>query len=316
MNSQQQAEELFTFSNIQNQKVEFYWEGTDYNFTINRLDEVSDDASGNKFFKLKYNIFSALQRQNNAVLTFGGAWSNHIYATASTCKKLGLRSIGIIRGEEPAHYSETLEHARKCGMELHFITREEYKEKNEDYFKAWLRDEFGSVQIIPEGGSNFLGVQGCMEIPSLFPAETSEVYMAAGTGATAAGVLLGGKNKVNVISALKGGEFLREDIKSQIYWSTVSDEITAEVLKRLNLITDAHHGGYAKTTPELIHMIQEFYGQTGIKLEPIYTGKALGALVRDMKIGRVSNDGNVLLIHTGGLQGIPGIESRIKAKLF
>ena len=316
MNSQQQAEELFTFSKVQNQKVEFYWEGTDYNFTINRLDEVSDDASGNKLFKLKYNMFSALQRPEKTILTFGGAWSNHIYATAAACKKIGLRSIGIIRGEEPAHYSDTLEHARKCGMELHFISREEYREKNEDYFKAWLRDEFGNVQIVPEGGSNFLGVQGCIEIPLLFPPDTREVYMSAGTGATAAGVLLGGKQRVNVVSALKGGEFLRDDIKSQIYWSTVSDDITSEVLERLNLITDAHHGGYAKTTPELIHMIQEFYAQTRIKLEPIYTGKSLGALIRDMKIGRVSNDGTALLIHTGGLQGIPGIESRIKAKLF
>ncbi|MFK7755446.1 MAG: 1-aminocyclopropane-1-carboxylate deaminase/D-cysteine desulfhydrase [Flavobacteriales bacterium] len=316
MNTQTQAEELFTFPKVQNQKVEFYWEGEDYKFTINRLDEVSDDASGNKFFKLKYNVFSALQRQKETILTFGGPWSNHIYATASTCKKLSLNSIGIIRGEEPIHYSDTLKHARTCGMELHFISREEYREKNEDYFKAWLRDEFGSFQLVPEGGSNFLGVQGCMEIPPHFPEEATEVYMAAGTGATAAGVLLGGKNRVNVVSALKGGEFLRDDIKSQIYWSTVSDEITDEVLERMNLITDAHYGGYAKTTPELILMIQHFYEQTGIKLEPIYTGKALSAMLRDMKTGRVSNDGSALLVHTGGLQGIPGIESRIKAKLF
>ncbi len=316
MNSQTQAEALFKIPEVTSQSVEFYWQGEDYYFTLNRLDSVSDDASGNKFFKLKYNIFSALQRQKEAILTFGGAWSNHIYATATLCKKLGMRSIGIIRGEEPTHYSNTLEHARKCGMELHFISREEYREKNEDYFKAWLRDEFGSFQLVPEGGSNFLGVQGCMEIPAHFPGTTTEVYLAAGTGATAAGILLGAKQRINVTSALKGGEFLRDDISSQIYWSTVSDEITAEVMERLNLITDAHFGGYAKSTPELIELIREFHSQTNIKLEPIYTGKALWTLLRDLKKGRILNDGNALLIHTGGLQGIPGIESRIKSKLF
>lgn len=316
MNSIEKAEQLFRISKIPNESVEFYWKGMDYKFTINRLDKVSDDASGNKLFKLKYNVFSALQKGQESMLTFGGAWSNHLYATAAVCEKVGLKSIGIIRGEEPKQWSDTLLFARKSGMELHFISREEYREKGEDYFKAWLRDQFGSFHLVPEGGSNFLGVQGCMEIPNYFPKDTSEVFLAAGTGATTAGILLEGKARVNVVSALKGGEFLREDIRSQIYWSTISEEMAEDALENMNLITDAHFGGYAKFTPELIELVKEFYEQTGIKTEPVYTGKALFALLRDIALGRLSNDGKALLIHTGGLQGISGMEKRVKEKFF
>jgi len=316
MNTLEKAEELFGFTDIANQKVEFYWQGEDYKLTVNRIDQASSDASGNKLFKLKNNVFSALQRKKDTLLTFGGAWSNHVYATASVCHKLGLKSVGIIRGEEPAHYSDTLNHARKCGMELHFISREDYREKNENYFKAWLRDEFGDFLLIPEGGSNYLGIQGCMEIVNTFPENTEEIFIAAGTGATAAGVLLGGTQRVNVVSALKGGTFLEDDIRTQLYWATVNEEMVEELLQRMNLITDAHHGGYAKTTPELITLIREFYDQTDIKLEPIYTGKALWAMLAAINSGQVSNDGKAVLVHTGGMQGISGVESRIKAKIF
>ncbi len=313
---QEKAEKLFEARPIQNELVEFQYDGFDYKFTVNRLDQVSDDASGNKFFKLKYNVFSAIQHGRDTLLTFGGAWSNHIQATAEICGKIGLKSIGVIRGEAPKVWSDTLRKAEKNGMNLHFISREEYREKEEDYFKAWLRDSFGSFHLIPEGGSNFFGVQGCMEIPNGFPSEVSSVFLAAGTGATSAGILLGGTSKVHVVSALKGGEFLREDIRSQIYWSTVSDEITEEMLEKLQLVSDMHFGGYAKYTEELIQLLKEFYRQTGIKMEPIYSGKALAALLRSIQLREVKNDGTAVLIHTGGLQGITGIEQKLKENLF
>ncbi len=310
------ADSYFQTDSIDLDSVEFKWRSNTFNFQVLRLDKVHSSASGNKFYKLKYNALAALQCPTKTLLTFGGAWSNHIQATAAVCSEMGLKSIGIIRGEEPDNLSETLARAKEKGMELRFISRGEYREKHEDFFKAWLRDEYGQFHLVPEGGSNYLGMQGCVEICQAFSEKNSAVFLAAGTGATAAGILMGSELPIHVVSALKGGDFLKKDIATQIYWSTVSDEMTEELLQKLVLHTDFHYGGYAKFNGELIELLRAFYAQTGIKLEPIYTGKVLGCLIDGLDKGLVENDGSVLMIHTGGLQGIVGVEHRLGEKLF
>ena len=310
------ADSYFHIDAVDVQPVAFSFGGEDYRFSVLRLDQVHSSASGNKFFKLKYNAFSALQCETKTLLTFGGVWSNHIQATAAVCSELGINSIGVLRGEEPKVWSETLLTARENGMELRFVSRAEYKEKHEDFFKAWLREEYGQFHLVPEGGSNYLGVQGCMEISRHFPRTVSSVFLAAGTGATAAGILLSSDLNIHVNSALKGGEFLKTDIENHIYWSTMNTEMTKERLSNLYLHTEHHFGGYAKFNEELIHLIREFYRQTNIKLEPVYTGKVLACLVDSIKSGAVKNDGSVLMIHTGGLQGLIGIEKRIQKRVF
>jgi len=310
------ADAYFHTDSVDVDSIEFTWQKNTYKFQVLRLDRVHASASGNKFFKLKYNAIAALQCPTKTLVTFGGAWSNHIQATAAVCSELGLRSIGLIRGEEPEELSETLLRAKENGMELRFISRAEYREKHEDFFKAWLRDEYGQFHLVPEGGSNYLGMQGCMEICKHFSTDHSSVFLAAGTGATAAGILMGSDMPVHVVSALKGGEFLKKDIATQIYWATVNDEMTEERMQQMRLHTDFHFGGYAKFNSELIELIREFYKQTEIKLEPIYTGKVLACLLDALKSGSVRNDGSALMIHTGGLQGLVGVEKRLGEDLF
>ena len=270
-------------------------------FFIKLLDEIHPTYGGNKFYKLKYNLEQARHYGRDTILTFGGAWSNHIYATAAACAENGFKSIGVIRGEEPKELSATLKFAKQKGMKLLFVSREEYREKNEPFFKAWLRDELGSFYLIPEGGSNFYGVHGCTEILGKEERPCDEIWCSCGTGATLAGIILSLKphQKAIGVSALKG-DFMRDEVTKHLTFALGCFEAAQGYSDRFEIVDDAHFGGYAKTTPELIALIADFKKETGIQLEPVYTAKMIWALLRSQSIP------NQLAIHTGGLQGLAG----------
>jgi 1-aminocyclopropane-1-carboxylate deaminase len=273
---------------------------------VKRLDLLHPLVNGNKGFKLKYNLLKAMSEEGQAVLTFGGAWSNHIYATAAAGKALGIRTIAIIRGEEPAQYSSTLEFARACGMHLEFVSRLDYEEKNTDEFKAWLQGKFGDFHLVPEGGSNYYGINGCMEILSASDKATYDaVALAAGTGATLAGMLLSATPRQRFIgfSALKGGDFLRDDVLRHLEYFLMNKELANDFASQFSIETNYHFGGYGKWTDELMGFITEIETSYNLPLDQVYTGKALFGLLDLIARDTFTSGERILFVHTGGLQG-------------
>ncbi|MFT6761224.1 MAG: 1-aminocyclopropane-1-carboxylate deaminase, partial [Psychroserpens sp.] len=244
-------------------------EGVDVHLLIKRDDLIHEHISGNKWRKLKYNLGEAIQQNHHTVLTFGGAFSNHISATAFACKKAGIESVGIIRGEDDKN-NPTLHFARTNGMQLKFVSREKYKLKNEDFFLDELTEEFGRFFVVPEGGANGFGVRGCAEILPEVEEGFDVICCAAGTGTTLAGLAISLKEHQRLVGfpALKGGGFLRNEVK------LLMDKSRLRIPSNLkfDLQTNYHFGGYAKLKPELLEFVERFQNQTGIPLDPIYTG--------------------------------------------
>ncbi|OTG77307.1 1-aminocyclopropane-1-carboxylate deaminase [Acinetobacter sp. ANC 5054] len=262
---------------------------------IKRLDLVHPQISGNKFFKLKYNLLSAQQQGFKRVLTFGGAYSNHIAATAYAAHLFGFESIGIIRGEELQHraLNPTLATAQHFGMQLQFISRERYREKNHPYFLHQLTLDYPDHYIIPEGGTNALAIKGCTEILTEDDRENFDlICCAVGTGGTITGLIESSAVHQTLLgfSALKG-DFLHQEVKLQ-------------TPKQNWQITDSFcFGGYAKSTPELLQFIKNFERKYGIPLEQVYTGKMLFGIFKMIEQGHIQPQQRILVIHTGGLQG-------------
>ncbi|EOR09955.1 1-aminocyclopropane-1-carboxylate deaminase/D-cysteine desulfhydrase [Acinetobacter tandoii] len=266
-----------------------------FEISIKRLDLVHPHISGNKFFKLKYNLLAAQQQGYKKLLTFGGAYSNHIAATAYAAQLFGFESLGIIRGEELASkpLNSTLHTAQRFGMQLQFVTREAYRHKQSSAYLAQLQQDYPDYYVIPEGGTNALAIQGCTEILSDEDQQNYDlICCAVGTGGTITGLIEASHSQQQVLgfSALKG-DFLSTEIK----------QLTR---KRNWQITDQYCcGGYAKTTPELLQFIQDFEQQYDIPLEQIYTGKMLLGLTDLIQQGAFPRDHRILVIHSGGLQG-------------
>ncbi|WP_347456576.1 pyridoxal-phosphate dependent enzyme [Acinetobacter thermotolerans] len=262
--------------------------------TIRRLELVHPQISGNKFFKLKYNFLEARRLGYQKLLTFGGAYSNHIAATAFAAHQFGFASVGIIRGEElkDKPLNPTLQIAQDFGMQLHFVSREEYRHKQKPEFLAELQQQFPDHYVIPEGGTNSLAIQGCKEILKPTDAEFDVICCAVGTGGTITGLIKvsQGHQQILGFSALKGS-FLNEDVA----------KLTSK--RNWQIIDDYCCGGYAKTTPELIQFIQDFEAEHGIPLEQVYTGKMLLGLTDLIQKGHFPVGSKILVIHTGGLQG-------------
>lgn len=243
---------------------------------------------------------------HHTLLTFGGAYSNHIDALAYAGKEKGLQTIGVIRGEEIKNTWEnntTLKRASANGMEFKFVSREVYREKNSDDFVSQLRKDFGDFYTIPEGGTNALAVKGCEEILSSQDKKYNIICTCVGTGGTVSGLINASSTSQKVLgfSALKG-DFLKSDI--------------SKMVKKDNwrLITDYHFGGYAKVNRELIHFINQFKATTAIPLDPIYTGKMLFGLLDMVKNDSFEAGTSILVIHTGGIQGIEGMNTVLKKK--
>ena len=259
--------------------------------------------SGNKYRKLKYNIQAAKAAKQHTLLTFGGAFSNHIAAVAYAGKIHGFKTIGIIRGEELAGQplNPTLERAKLHGMSFHFVSREVYREKHRPQFVAKLQETFGHFYLIPEGGTNELAVKGCAEILHELDAKYTHICVAVGTGGTLSGLAEAAFEHQEILGfpALKGA-FLQKDIcnfTQQNNWS---------------LFESYHFGGYAKLSPQLVNFANQFRRDTGVVLDPIYTAKMVfGTLDLIAKDYFVSGD-HILMIHTGGLQAIEGMNKKLR----
>lgn len=282
---------------------------------LQREDQIHPVISGNKWRKLRYNIEKAIQLNKKSILTFGGAHSNHLHATAEACKLAGLKSIGIVRGERIG--SQTISDCEKNGMELHFVSREDYSIRETKEYLNYLYETYDYPFIIPQGGDNYHGTLGCTEILKATDLDPDYIFVASGTGNTASGILISLEDhqKLFSVSALKGG-FMKEEIKKSVQNFLLNEEITSEYMEQIEVLDDYHFGGFAKYQPELLDFISEFYQKHDIKLDPIYTGKMMFALYDQIKKGKIRTNSTVLAIHTGGLQGIVGFEKRYGLQLF
>lgn len=278
---------------------------------LKREDQIHPEISGNKFRKLKYNLQQATQENQEQLLTFGGAFSNHILATAAAGYLNGFKTIGVIRGEElgidvekTLHENSTLRRASSFGMELVFVSRVKYRDKMNPEFVKSLEDQFGSFYLIPEGGTNEWAVKGCEEVLTKDDAQFDYICSCIGTGGTIAGLIRSAKDHQQVLGfpALKG-DFLKDEIQQWIRNKT-----------NWQLITAYHFGGYGKYSEELIHCINHFYKVTGIALDPIYTGKMIFGILDKVEKNEFPKGSKILAIHSGGLQGIEGFNQRLEKK--
>ena len=291
-----QIENQFAFSDKE-KNIEVY---------IKREDLIHPFVSGNKFRKLKYNLAEAKKQNCTTLLTFGGAFSNHIAAVAFAGKSEGFNTIGIIRGDELADKVEsnpTLKFASENGMQFEFVSREMYRYKNDEAFLSELKDKFGDFYLIPEGGTNDLAVKGCTEILTEEDKDFNYIACAVGTGGTIAGIIKSSMPNQQVLGfpALKG-DFLQNEIcnfAQETNWQ---------------LINGFEFGGYGKVTQELVSFMNEFYAKTQILLDPIYTAKMVFGVRSLIEKGFFPDDTKILLIHTGGIQGINGMNQLLEKK--
>ncbi len=272
---------------------------------IKREDLNHSLIQGNKWRKLKYNLERASFEGKDTLLTFGGAFSNHIHATAALGKQSGFKTIGIIRGEKPEIPNPTLSDAEAFGMSFHFVTRSLYRDKYNPDFIEELKQTFGDFYLIPEGGTNEYAIKGCGEMMEELETEcptATHIAVPVGTGGTIAGMIRNRKNiKMEIIgfSSLKG-DFIQKDIR----------KLLDNDFPNWSVNTDYHFGGYARHTSELIEFVNRFKKETKIQLEPIYTGKMMFGVLDKIKQGYYPKGSNIITIHTGGLQGIRGFNQR------
>ncbi len=278
---------------------------------IKREDKIHEFVSGNKFRKLKFNIQEAKKQNKNTILTFGGAFSNHIVATAVAGKISGIQTIGIIRGEELEDKFEqvikenkTLYEAHINGMRFEFVSRATYKEKNEPSYISSLKEKYGNFYLIPEGGTNDLAIKGCEEILTTKDKKFKYICTAVGTGGTIAGIIRSKWSDQQILgfSALKG-DFLNDEVVKYV-----------EPKEGWEIISENHFGGYGKYNTDLIRFINDFYRETNVLLDPIYTGKMIYKILNRVKEGYFESGSKILAIHTGGLQGIHGFNTKLRKK--
>ncbi|WP_293300751.1 1-aminocyclopropane-1-carboxylate deaminase/D-cysteine desulfhydrase [Pedobacter sp. UBA4863] len=266
-------------------------------FFIKRDDLIDPFVSGNKWRKLKYILLDAAAKNKNHLVTFGGAYSNHLLAAAAAAAKHHLQVTAFVRGEEVNNPMLSL--CKIFGMQLYFVDRESYKNKPRLY-----ELHFGSnkaAYFIDEGGASEEATIGCTEIIDELTEQFDYIFCAAGTGTTAAGLLKGINQlalatQLHIVPVLKGGDFIKDEIFKY-----------EKNLTKLHLHTDYHFGGYAKTTPELISFIKDFTSKTGVLIDPVYTGKMFYAINDLIESKQISKDAKILAIHTGGLFGILGM---------
>jgi len=276
---------------------------------VKREDLNHPHMSGNKWYKLKYNIEEAKKLGHNTLLTFGGAYSNHIYAVAAAGKVFNLKTIGIIRGEEHLPLNPTLSFAKGQGMEIHYLNRTLYRNKNSTELIDYLKQKFGKFYLLPEGGTNTLAVKGCSEIIDNLNVEFDYVCCPCGTGGTLTGLIdgLDGKSFALGFAVLKGADFLRENV------NLLLKSVNKASLSNWDIKLDYHFGGYAKFNNQLLEFIEKFSSTTKIPVEPIYIGKMFFGIYDLVQRGYFKKCSKIIAIHTGGLQGLRGLASKIKS---
>ena len=267
---------------------------------------LHSEISGNKIRKLKYNLLQAKNEGHHTLLTFGGAYSNHIYAVAAAGKIYGFKTIGVIRGESYPNLNPTLTFARSKGMHLHYISRADYINKYSVESLKGLKDKFGEFYMIPEGGTNPLALKGCAEIIDEIDIPFDFITSCCGTGGTLSGIISGlnGNNHAIGFPVLKGGSFLKKEIQDHI------KKYNDKIYLNWHLMLEYHFGGYAKYSSELIDFINEFKKKHDISLDPVYTGKMMYGLFNMIDNGAFKKGTRIIAIHTGGLQGINGFNER------
>ncbi|WP_350287880.1 pyridoxal-phosphate dependent enzyme [uncultured Croceitalea sp.] len=273
---------------------------------VKREDTIHPQISGNKYRKLKYNLQKASSLGHTTLLTYGGAFSNHIAATAYAGHTFGFKTVGVIRGDELANSYEknpTLKLAKAHGMQFEFVSRALFRTKTTVSFQTSLRSKFGHFYELPEGGTNHLAVKGCEEILTEDDTRFDVICSCVGTGGTLAGLINSKAKSQQVLGfpVLKG-DFLSDDIRK----FAKNDD--------WRLISEYHFGGYAKVSAELVHFINDFKDNTGIQIEPVYTGKLFFGLLDVIAKDGFKPGTKILAIHSGGLQGIAGMNELLKKK--
>jgi 1-aminocyclopropane-1-carboxylate deaminase len=294
---------------------------------VKRDDLIHPQIHGNKWRKLKYNLAAFKESGKSQILTFGGAFSNHIHATAAAGQLFNIKTIGVIRGERVAPLSPTLVFAEKCGMTLHFVSRETYRHK--EILLKELQDLYGDFYHLPEGGTNNEAIHGCMEIVEEvhFQLGYKPDYfcVACGTGGTLSGLILACEpmEKIVGMCVLKNDNMFGEITKILQTYVISDKELTND---RFNLIKkneiplnwslniEYHFGGYAKWSPNLITFINDFKIKYGISLDPIYNGKMFYGVFDLIKKGYFKENSTIVLVHTGGIQGIEGFNDFVLRK--
>lgn len=279
-----------------------------FRIAIIRADKIGDAVQGNKYFKLKYNLEEAIASGFTKMLTFGGPFSNHIYAAAAAGNANGLETIGIIRGEDDPN-NPTLQFVRNKGMHLEFVPREQFKKREEPDFLNKYREKYGPFYLLPEGGTNALAIKGCTEILEENADVYNRIFVSVGTGGTLAGLIStpGLKTHITGISALKGDDTLTKKVQNMLHGE--HPNVT------WNINFNFHYGGYAKFHPALVEFIRKFYVDYNIMLDPVYTGKTFGAVFYMIDNNKIAEGAKICVVHTGGLQGIAGWDYRF-GKLF
>lgn len=270
---------------------------------VKRDDLIDSEVSGNKWRKLALNVDNAFALKKEGILTFGGAFSNHLLATASACNRIGLKSVGIVRGDElNVNSNLNLQRCKELGMELHFISRSQYDCRCEtSELESW-KEKYPTYLLVPEGGSNYHGTIGCQLIVEEIPLTPDHVFVAQGTTTTSCGILLGlpENTKLHVVPVLKGFDALIE-MKPILYQVLMDETVVQEYLEQVVIHENAHFGGYGKWNSELTEFIQQIIEQTQLPLDKVYTGKAFWAMWMWLKQRTFQKETIVVFIHTGGL---------------
>lgn len=260
-------------------------------------------VSGNKWRKLKYNIQYVLQHRLKGMLTFGGAYSNHLYAVAAAGKAFGFQTMGIVRGKEwQQKINPTLQFCKQQGMQFIFWDRTTYR--NKETYTETLKQQYPNFWIVPEGGSNTLAIKGVQEIWENDLSSFSTIAVPVGTGGTLSGLILGSQGKAHLL----GYSALKFDLSPNIQTVLKARNYT---LTNWEINSQFHFGGFAKYTPELLHFMQQFKSKYKITLEPLYTAKMMYGIFDSIKKKVFKQDAHILAIHTGGLQGLAGFEARV-----
>jgi 1-aminocyclopropane-1-carboxylate deaminase len=269
--------------------------GTGVRVLLKRDDLINPDVPGNKWRKLKYNLAEAERSGHRTLLTFGGAYSNHIRATAAAGERFGFATIGVIRGEEHLPLNDSLAYAVRHGMQLTYMDRDTYRHKHDQAVIAQLRQAFGDFYLVPEGGSNGLGVRGCAEIPAEIPDAFEVICCPCGTGGTLAGIALGLRPAERALGfvVLKNGGFLVDEV------IRLQQEAAGNEVGCWDIELGYHFGGYAKTTPELAAFIADFQQRHGLLLDRVYTAKMMYGIIDLARGGFFASGSTVIAVITG-----------------
>ncbi len=281
---------------------------------LKRDDLIGPQISGNKWRKLKYNLLEAHRQGHHTLLSFGGAYSNHLYAVAAAGRAFGFRTVGLVRGEEISPLNPTLTFARECGMTLQYVPRTQYRDKASAGWLESLRERYGDFYLLPEGGSNALAVQGVAELVAEVDLSWTYLCCPCGTGGTLAGLVAGaaGRGRLIGFSALKGGDFLRQEAGQLLRNYEGLTGISVTMHTNWQVQTAYHFGGYARVQPALLAFIRRFEEENGIALEQVYTGKMLYGIEDLLDTGFFGRGTAVVALHTGGLQGrLPELDENV-----